>query len=91
MNNYNLTLDCHATGYYENYSFVSYRWRRDNEIIFPNNHYIVTNSSLIVVNLTTADAGHYQCTMYNAVERNVTINTIQVIIKGMYVHNYIGN
>ena len=86
VNNYNLTLMCNTTNYYNNFSVISYKWKRGNEILSPNEHYIVTNSLLIIVNVTTADAGHYHCTIYNSVERQITINTIQVFIKSKYIH-----
>ena len=76
---------CNTTNYY-NFSVISYKWKRGNEILSPNEHYIITNSLLIIVNVTTADAGHYHCTIYNSVERQITINTIQVIIKSKYIH-----
>ena len=57
--------------------------------MLPNDRYITTNSLLIIVNLTTADAGQYHCEIYDPVEKQITINTIQVIIKSMYVHMYI--
>ena len=84
MNNLNLTLDCNATYHHKNYSVISYTWKRGSEIIFPNTHYIITNSLLSIVNLTTADAGHYHCTIYDSVERQIiAVNIIQVLIKGM--------
>ena len=90
MNNHNLTLDCNDTYHHKNYSAISYTWKRGSEIILSNTHYIVNNSLLTIVNLETADAGHYQCTIYDSVETQIiTINIIQVIIKGVFVYNYI--
>ena len=89
MNNHNLTLDCNAT-YHHNHSVISYKWKRGSEIIFPNTHYNITNSLLTIVNLTTADAGHYHCTIYDSMKRQIiTINIIQVIIKGMCLCVYV--
>lgn len=83
VNNYNLTLDCDTTKCHKNCSTIE--WKRDSEAIHPSIHYIFTNnySLLIIVNLTIADAGLYQCTMYDRVK--ISINTIRVIVKGMYV------
>ena len=89
MNNHNLTLDCYsnATYHQKNYSVISYTWKRGSEIIFPNIRYIINNSLLTIVNLTTDDVGHYQCTIYDNVERQIiTVNTVQVIIKGMCLY-----
>ena len=84
MNNHNLTLDCNATHHHNNYSVISYKWKRGSEIILPNTHYITNNSLLTIVNLTTADAGHYHCTIYDSMERQIiTVNIIQVIFKGI--------
>ena len=82
VNNYNLTLECSATNYSDNYSVINYKWKKDKEIILSNDRYFITNSLLIIVNLTTADADLYHCIIYDSVEKQITINTIQVIIKG---------
>ena len=79
---------CNTTSSY-NSSVVRYKWKRGNELVSPNNRYIVTNSLLIIVNLTTADAGHYYCTIYDSVKRQITINTIQVIINGKRMHMWL--
>ena len=85
MNNHNLTLDCNVTYHHVNYSFISYKWKRGNEIIYPSNRYIIINSLLTIVNLTTEDAGQYRCTVYNRAEKQITLHIIQVMIKGMYI------
>ena len=85
VNNYNLTLMCNTTNDYNNFSVISYKWKRGNEIIYPSNRYIIINSLLTIVNLTTEDAGQYRCTVYNRVEKQITLHIIQVMIKGMYI------
>ena len=84
VNNYNLTLDCGSTiNYHENHSHI--KWIQENKIVYPSHHYIIIKSSLVIINLTVADAGHYQCRVFNSVQRRIDTNTIQIIIKGMYV------
>ena len=81
VNNQNLTLNCNARDF-DNSSISGYIWRKDDEVIYPDNHYIATTPSLIIVNLTIRDTGHYQCIMLNSIRRKIAINTIHVIIKG---------
>ena len=83
-NNYNLTLDCSGTNDHKCSATIC-KWKRGSKIIFPSSHYVITNSSMIIVNLTTVDAGHYQCIIYESVEKQITVNTIQVIIKGIAI------
>ena len=86
VNNYNLTLNCvSAANYHESHS---YKWIRDNKIIYPGHHYITIKSSLLIINLTVADAGNYQCMICDSMKRRSVTKTIQVIIKGMYICCY---
>ena len=79
-----MTLVCGSTvNYHENHSHI--KWIRDNKIVYPaGHHYITTKAMLIIINLTVADAGHYQCRVFNSVQKRIDTNTIQVFIKGMY-------
>ena len=56
---------------------------RDNKIVYPGHNYSTVKSSLVIANLTVADAGHYQCTVFNNVQRRIATTTIQLILKGM--------
>ena len=76
-------MDCGSdVNFYES---CSYKWKRDNRIIYPGHRYITVKSLLIIVNLTVADAGHYQCTISDSVKRRIRTNTINLLIKGTYV------
>ena len=97
MNNYNLTFECRSgIDYCES---CTYKWIRDNNIVYSGHRYITTKSLLVIINLTVADTGQYQCTMFNNMEKKIATKTIQLVIKGtfdliqpyyvcMYVHTY---
>ena len=85
VNNYNLTLDCgSASNYHES---CPYKWTQDNKIVYQSHRYITIKSLLVIINLTVADAGHYQCMAFNRVKKRIATNNIQVIIKGTCNYN----
>ena len=56
-----MSLRCRAVGS----NIVVYQWTHNNNLIIPNNHYIVKGSDLRIVNATMSDAGRYQCIITN--------------------------
>ena len=86
VNNYNLTLECTDTCTDHNKSnSASYKWKRDDSVIYASNHYVYFSSKLIIVNVTKLDGGYYQCQIFDSLQGMITIRAVNIIIKGMHI------
>jgi len=61
VNNYNLTLNCKAKGFY-----LIYMWTKNGIPFASDSHYMITEQGLTIINTRPSDRGHYQCIVKNS-------------------------
>ena len=76
-NNFNLTLQCKAVGYK-----IKYTWTKNHGTIVPNDHYVINDGNLNIINIKPSDEGRYQCTTSNT-GGNSFSTYADVVIKGV--------
>ena len=65
-----LTLRCVSTGGPD----LQYRWSRSGTDNFP--HDVITNTDILIINVTAADGGEYTCTVSNDAGSNSATITV---------------